>query len=460
MDKLNVLILGDGILATEIKKQTNWDNVSRKLGNIDIENVESWNFNQYNVIINCIANTDTYSNDRESHWNVNCKFLNNLIKYCNHNNLKLVHISTEYLYTGSKNFASEMDVPVHCDNWYGYTKLIGDGLVQLLSSNYLICRCMHKEKPFKYDNAWIDQIGNFDYVDVISEKIISLVINNAIGLYNVGTDIKSIYDLAKKTNKIVSPSFSSPEVPKNISMNVAKMDKFLTEHTPFFSIAIPTYEYKGKGVEFLKHSFSIIEKQSFKDFEVVVSDHSLNKDIENLCDEWKSKFRLRYFKNNNGRGIISPNINFAMSKCVGKYIKILFQDDYLYDSESLENQFNFISDNDDVNWFATHFYHSSNGFDIYRPFIPIWNDNIWIGNNTIGCPTVITIKNKNILPFDDNLNWLMDVDFYKKMYDIYGKPLVCNKFTVVNRTWGERLTDTTTQETVLNETRIMISRYS
>jgi dTDP-4-dehydrorhamnose reductase len=57
--------------------------------------------------------------------------------------IKLVHLLT-YLYSGSVSNASESDVPVHCNNWYGYTKLLADGLVQLESNNYLICRCTHK----------------------------------------------------------------------------------------------------------------------------------------------------------------------------------------------------------------------------------------------------------------------------------------------------------------------------
>ena len=40
------------------------------------------------------------------------------------------------------------------------------------------------------------------------------------------------------------------------------------------SIAIPTYESKGRSVEFLDDLFRTIEIQTFKDFEVGVSDHS------------------------------------------------------------------------------------------------------------------------------------------------------------------------------------------
>jgi dTDP-4-dehydrorhamnose reductase len=80
---------------------------------------------------------------RDLHWDINYKFVHELILFCNKNDIKLVHISTDYLYSGSVSNASESDVPVHCNNWYGYTKLLADGLVQL-EFNHLICRCTHK----------------------------------------------------------------------------------------------------------------------------------------------------------------------------------------------------------------------------------------------------------------------------------------------------------------------------
>ena len=160
-----------------------------------------------------------------------------MINFCNTNNIKLIHVSTDYVYTGSIERASETDVPVHSNNWYGYTKLLGDGLVQLLANNYLLCRCTHKPKPFPYEKAWIDQVGNFDYVDKISELIIKLINENKYGVYNVGTETKSMFDLASQT-KLVTPINSPSYVPKNTSMNINKL-----ENKPFFSIAIPTYGY-------------------------------------------------------------------------------------------------------------------------------------------------------------------------------------------------------------------------
>ena len=223
MDKLNVLVLGDGLLGSEIIKQTGWNYISRKAGTFNINNIKE-SLDSYNpdVILNCIANTDTYSKDKQSHWDINYAFVDELITYCNFHKIKLVHISTDYVYTGSISNATEDDVPMHCNTWYGYTKLLGDGLVQLRSKDYLLCRCTHKPTPFPYDGAWIDQIGNFDYVNVISDLIIKLIKSDSHGLYNVGTEIKSMYELASMT-KSVNKTFTPEHVPKNQSMDITKL---------------------------------------------------------------------------------------------------------------------------------------------------------------------------------------------------------------------------------------------
>lgn len=456
MDRLRVLVLGDGLLGKEIVHQTGWDFVSRKKDGFDITDIKSFSNlfldvfdgmaskSKYDVIINCIANTDTYSENKQLHWDVNYKFVNDLINFTNLHHIKLIHISTDYVYSNSNINASENDVPVHCNNWYGYTKLLSDGLVQLSSNNYLLCRCTHKPNPFPYNLAWVDQVGNFDYVDKISNLIIQMINNNLSGVYNVGTELKSIHQLASSTRDVI-PTLSPDKTPKNVSMDISKLNKSLY-HTPFFSIAIPVYGYNGKGSEFLGHSFSILESQIFKDFEVVISDHSIDDTIKDLCDEWSSKLNITYVRNDIGRGVISPNLNVALKNCKGEWIKILFQDDFLYDSESLSKIRESIMNDPDVKWITTKFCHSFDGFNMYREIYPTWNDKMLEGHNSIGCPSVITIKNENILFFNEDLNWMMDCEYYKRMYDIYGLPLIIDTLTVVNRTNESRLTDTLTNE--------------
>ena len=223
---MRVLVLGDGLLGSEIVKQTNWDYLSRKKDGFDITTSE-FNFTGYDTIINCIAYTNTYSDNKESNWNINYKGVADLVDYCNYHNIKLVHISTDYVYTNSISDASENDIPIHSNNWYSYTKLLADAYIELKSNNYLICKGTHKPTPFPYEKAWVDQWGNFDYVDVIASLIINLVMSNNFGIFNVGTEFKSMFDLAKKTNENITPALKPDYVPKNTSMNVSKLKKLL-----------------------------------------------------------------------------------------------------------------------------------------------------------------------------------------------------------------------------------------
>jgi hypothetical protein len=451
---MKTLILGDGLLGSEIHNQTKWDFISRKKDGIDITDFDSWSdkMNQYDIIINCIANTNTYSTLKKEHWDINYKFILDLINYSNEKGKKLVHISTDYIYTGSIENASENDVPVHCNNWYGYTKLLGDGLMQLMSKNYLLCRCTHKPNPFPYESAWIDQIGNFDYVDKISSIIIKLINEDRFGVYNVGTETKNMYELAKQT-KEVTPINSPRHVPKNTSMSLDKLKR------PFFSITIPTYGYNGKGSEFLEHSLKIISNQTFKDYEVIISDHSIDDTILNVVKSWESVIDIKYLKNENGRGIISPNINNAMKHSNGVWIKVLFQDDFLYDNQSLENQYKFIIKNTSMKWFMTRFFHSNDGKTYYRLYHPVWNDHVWAGNNTMGCPSGLTLLNDDLIYFDEGLNWLMDCDYYQRLFIKYGEPKILDGITTVNRTWGSRLTDTIPQSLKDKEFNILKLKY-
>jgi dTDP-4-dehydrorhamnose reductase len=224
--KNNVLVLGDGLLGRELINQTNWDYVSRSKDGFDIDHLDKFILSNYDIVINCISHTDTYDKDRELHWNVNCKFVDKLIDYCNEHFIKLIHISTDYVYSNSIPFASENDVPVHCNNWYGYTKLLSDGLIQLRSEDYLLIRCSHKPSPFVYDSAWIDYVGNFDYVDTIATLIIDCINKDLSGVYNVGTDVKTMFDLANETN-VVEPSFTPSHVPNNLSMDLTKLKSSL-----------------------------------------------------------------------------------------------------------------------------------------------------------------------------------------------------------------------------------------
>jgi len=226
------------------------------------------------------------------------------------------------------------------------------------------------------------------------------------------------------------------------------------------SICIPTYEMKGKGKEYLDFSFQILSKQTFKDFEVVISDHSIELDIKNLCESWKDRLDIVYVQNEYKRGISSANINVAMKNATGEVIKILFQDDFLLNEDSLELQYEqFLSSNS--KWMVTACAHTNDGVNIINPFFPKYHDQIHYGNNTISSPSVLMIKNENVLDFDENLFWLMDVEYYKRLYDNFGLPTICNFISVVNRNHENQVSNTIATSEVKNkEYQYVVKKYS
>ncbi len=220
---MKVLILGDGLLGSELHKQTNWDIVSRKLSNLNINDHSSLVkiVSDYDVVVNCIANTNTYSANKEEHWDVNFKFVSSLSEICN-NFKKLVHISTEFVYANNQQPPTEDDLPVPANNWYAYTKLLADEYIKLTNSNYLICRLLHKPNPFPYDEVW-DTITCGDTVDKIAEIVIKLINSNAQGVFNVGTGRKKLSNIAPGKEVIERPL----GVPFDTSMNLSKLNLFL-----------------------------------------------------------------------------------------------------------------------------------------------------------------------------------------------------------------------------------------
>ena len=92
---MRVVVLGDGLLGSEMVKQTGWDIISRKKDRFNITQPSTFiNYfidifegviatKKYDVIVNCIANTNTYSTNKEEHWDVNYKGVSNLVDFCN-----------------------------------------------------------------------------------------------------------------------------------------------------------------------------------------------------------------------------------------------------------------------------------------------------------------------------------------------------------------------------------------
>jgi dTDP-4-dehydrorhamnose reductase len=219
------LILGYGLLGKELVKQTGWDYLTYEKDGIDACNFDTFiePLSQAETIINCIGYTKTYDEERDNHWKVNYEFVANLVDYCSKNGKKLVHVSTDYVYAKTSTDNNEFDIPVHQETWYSYCKLLADGYVQLRSTNYLMFRCSFKPRPFPYGKAYGNILGNFDYVDVLAGQMIELINEDRQGIWNIGTRLKTITDLARETKPDIEEIFPlTGNMPDYISMCLRK----------------------------------------------------------------------------------------------------------------------------------------------------------------------------------------------------------------------------------------------
>ena len=219
------LILGNGLLGTELAHQTGWDCCTRDKDGFDI--LQPADFERYlwdhDTIINCIGFTKDHAN-KPKNLSVNFEGVIYLADYCRETGKRLVQISTDIVYCYSPSQASEEDVPVHAGNWYAFSKVLADGYIQTMCDNYLIIRTAFKPRPFPYPVAF-DKCGNFDYVDTIAGLIIELVKARADGIVNVGTHFKTMLTHAKETKPDIQLDKRYPLV--DVSMNLSKMLRYL-----------------------------------------------------------------------------------------------------------------------------------------------------------------------------------------------------------------------------------------
>lgn len=203
-------------------------------------------------------------------------------------------------------------------------------------------------------------------------------------------------------------------------------------NVPLISVCIPAYEMHGRGGEYLSHSFGQLERQDFKDFDIVVSDQSRDSSVAEVCRRFSHSLRIRRIDNTMGKRQSTANLNNAMRHANGRIIKILFQDDFLTGEHSLSRTAAAFED-PSVSWVVTASAHADDDMNIFRPFQPRFHDRIHFGINTISSPSVVAIRNGSPPLFDENLIWLMDVEYYRRCKQRFGLPTIIDEVSVINR---------------------------
>ena len=151
----------------------------------------------------------------------------NMVLSCMKHNIKLVYISTDYVYPCTTGNYSETDAifPV---NEYAWSKLGGECAVKLYK-NSLILRMALCQKPFPHPKALADIKKSYMYMDDAADIIIKLI--DKFGVINVGGDSMSPYEFVKKDNinieKIYLENITDVGMGKDSSMDITKMKNLL-----------------------------------------------------------------------------------------------------------------------------------------------------------------------------------------------------------------------------------------
>ncbi len=152
----------------------------------------------------------------------------NLVRACDGSRIRLVYISTDYVYKGDKGNYSESD-EVEPFNLYAKTKLAGEIEVRGVP-NHLIIRTSFGASKFDYPEAFIDKWSSKEYVDVIAPKILEAARSPLTGVVNLGGKRRSLYEYAVERNPNVNKSKlrdSHHESPIDTSLNLSRWDDYV-----------------------------------------------------------------------------------------------------------------------------------------------------------------------------------------------------------------------------------------
>ena len=153
----------------------------------------------------------------------------NVVLTCIKYNIKLIYISTDYVYPCTEGNYSENSAlfPV---NEYAWSKLGGECAVKLYK-NSLILRMALCQKPFPHPKALVDVKKSYLYMDKAASIILKLI--DEKGIINVGGETMSPFEFAKHNNpnieKIYLNEVKDVKMGKDASMNISKLKKILND---------------------------------------------------------------------------------------------------------------------------------------------------------------------------------------------------------------------------------------
>lgn len=208
------------------------------------------------------------------------------------------------------------------------------------------------------------------------------------------------------------------------------------------SVCVPVHRMEN-AEKFLTRCLDSILEQTYENIEVVITDNSEDDRLEKLARKYAMPIRHLY----NSRKGMAQNTNVAIQEARGNLVKILYMDDYLAHKDALKD----IVEAFRGHWLITPADNNPK---------PKYTENIHLGNNKLGSPSALTIKNSmSPFLFDEEMTWLLDCDYYKRMYEEFGPPVILDKIGVKIGSHPGQLTNILTDEEKKLEQRYMNNKY-
>lgn len=184
------------------------------------------------------TNVSGAETDRNACWAVNVKGTRNVVRAVTERLIPLVHISTDYVFDGTRGMYAEDDPVGPVRNYYSLSKLAAEELARLAPC-HLVIRTSFRPCEWQYPTAFQDVFTSQDYVDIIAPEI-ALAIRRCAEIpyttLHIATERKSVYDLACRRKPDVIPGSKrdvTVELPDDISLDITRWQSLKAQWQEF-----------------------------------------------------------------------------------------------------------------------------------------------------------------------------------------------------------------------------------
>lgn len=225
------------------------------------------------------------------------------------------------------------------------------------------------------------------------------------------------------------------------------------------SVLTPAYDMHGKGEFFLNELLKSAAEQTYRDFEVVVTDTSRHQDLLRVCRLWSKILQIRHVSLPRGTRV-GESYNAAVFSAEGDIFKFLNQDDAFFHEESLAVTVGLFGDPMCM-WVAEATIHQTQDGRLVNPLIPHFDYSQLIrGKNKMSCESVLAVRSQAAVVFDQRLWWLLDVDYYARLAAAHGMPVIGKRTSTLQHLGPHQATNNSKFGRLLVDKGIVLSKLA